>query len=100
MCKATLYFVEHQQSTSLVSLLQRRPARHLQHVVDTRGVPKPVEDETRLTTSVLKQDPDFSGTIYNMCQFSGVRPFFNITTLILGVSLFFNITKQQLNDDK
>ena len=31
MCKATLDFVEHQQ--------------RLQHVVDTRGVPKPVEDE-------------------------------------------------------
>ena len=45
MCKATLDFVEHQQSTSLASLLQRRPAQRLQHVTDTRGVPKPVEDE-------------------------------------------------------
>ena len=45
MCKATLDFVEHQQPTSLASLLQRRPAQCLQHVVDTQGVPKPVEDE-------------------------------------------------------
>ena len=45
MCKATLDFVEHQQPTSLASLLQRRPAQRLQHVVDPRGVPKPVEDE-------------------------------------------------------
>ena len=45
MCKATLDFVEHQQSTSLASLLQRRPAQCLQHVVDTRGVPKLAEDE-------------------------------------------------------
>ena len=37
MCKATLDFVEHQQSTSLALLLQ--------HVVDTQGVPKPVEDK-------------------------------------------------------
>ena len=36
MCKATLDFVEHQQSTSLASLLQCRPAQRLQHVVDTR----------------------------------------------------------------
>ena len=34
MCKATLDFVEHQQSTSLASLLQCRPAQRLQHVVD------------------------------------------------------------------
>ena len=45
MCKATLDFVEHQQSTSLASLLQHRPGQRLQHVVDTRGVPEPVEDE-------------------------------------------------------
>ena len=45
MCKATLDYVEHQQPTSLVLLLQRRPAQRLQHVVDTQGVPKPVEDE-------------------------------------------------------
>ena len=46
MCKATLDFVEHHQSTSLASLLQRRQAQRLhEHVVDTRGVPKPVEDE-------------------------------------------------------
>ena len=44
MCKATLDFVEHQQSTRLASLLQCRPAQRLQHVVDTRGVPEPVED--------------------------------------------------------
>ena len=44
MCKATLDFVE-QQSTSLASLLQRRPAQCLQHVADTRGVPKLVEDK-------------------------------------------------------
>ena len=56
MCKATLDFVEHQQSTSLASLLQRRPAQRLQHVVDTRGVPKPVEEEacrSPLALSVL-----------------------------------------------
>ena len=45
MCKATLDFVEQQQSTSLASLLQRRPAQHLQHAVDTRGVHKPAQDE-------------------------------------------------------
>ena len=45
MCKATLDFVEHQQSISLVLVLQSRPAQHLQHVVDTRGVPKLVEDK-------------------------------------------------------
>ena len=55
MCKATLDFVEHQQSASLASLLQRRPAQCLQHVVDTRGVPKPVEDEAfaRLWTASI-----------------------------------------------
>ena len=41
MCKAILDFVKHQQPTSLSSLLQRRPAQRFQHVVDTRGVPKP-----------------------------------------------------------
>ena len=38
MCKATLDFVEHQQSTSLTSLLQRRPAPQpppASHGVDT-----------------------------------------------------------------
>ena len=44
MCKATLDFVEHQQSTSGASLLQSRPAQCLQHWDDTRGVPAPVED--------------------------------------------------------
>ena len=39
------FSLEHQQSTSLASLLQRRTAQRLQHVVDIRGVPKPVEDE-------------------------------------------------------
>ena len=59
MCKATLDFVEHHQSTSLASLLQRRQAQRLhEHVVDTRGVPKPVEDEAfrsplRGTASIL-----------------------------------------------
>ena len=40
-------FVEHQQSTSLASLLQRWPAQRLQHMLLTlkAGVPKPVEDE-------------------------------------------------------
>ena len=47
MCKATLDFVEHQQSPSLASLLQHRPAQRLQHMLLTleAGVPKPVEDE-------------------------------------------------------
>ena len=45
MCKVTLNFVEHQQSASLASLFLCRPAQRLQHVVDTRGVPKPVEDK-------------------------------------------------------
>ena len=37
MCKATLDFVAHQQSTSLASLLQRRLAHRFQHVVDTQA---------------------------------------------------------------
>ena len=54
MCKATLDFVEHQQSTRLALLLQCRLAQRLQHVVDTRGIPKPVEDEAcRLWTASI-----------------------------------------------
>ena len=47
MCKATLDFEEHQQPTSLASLLQRRPAQRLQQVLLTLEVflLKPVEDE-------------------------------------------------------
>ena len=45
MCKATLDFVEHQQSASLASLLQGRPAQRLQHCVDTQDFPEPVEEE-------------------------------------------------------
>ena len=44
MCKATLDFVEHRQSAILASLLQSKPAQRLQHCVDPRGVPEPVED--------------------------------------------------------
>ena len=45
MCKATLDFVEHQQTTSLAWLLQGRPAQCLQHCVDTQDFPEPVEEE-------------------------------------------------------
>ena len=40
MCKATLDFVEHQQPTSLASLLQCRPAQRLQP-------PRPLFHDTR-----------------------------------------------------
>ena len=67
MCKATLDFVEHHQSTSLASLLQRRQAQRLhEHVVDTRGVPKPVEDEafrSPLRPGLLRSWQGFSASM-------------------------------------
>ena len=41
------------RASTVFKLLPSRPAQRLQHIVDTPGVPKPVENEGLWTASIL-----------------------------------------------